>query len=46
MSDWVAVSVQVEDQGLLLCDGAGVSGRTTYTQTILHLHMFPYTEDW
>lgn len=38
MSDWVAVSIQVEDQSLLLCDGAGVSGCTTHTQTIFHLH--------
>lgn len=46
MSDWVTVSIQVEDQGLLLCDGAGVWGRATYTKTILHLHTFPFTEDW
>lgn len=46
MPDWVTVSVQVEDQRLLFRDGAGVSGRTTHTLTVLHLHTFPYTEAW
>lgn len=46
MSEWVTVSIQVEDQGLLLIDGAGLSGRATHTQTILHLHTFPYRENW
>lgn len=46
MSDRVAVSIKVEDQVLLLCDGAGVRGHATHTQTVLHLHTLPYTEDW
>lgn len=38
MSDRVTVSVEEEDQRRHLVDGAGVSGRTAHTQTVLHLH--------
>lgn len=37
MPDRMTVSVQEEDQGRHLFDGAGVSGRATHTQTVLHL---------
>lgn len=46
VSEWVTVGIQVQHQGLLLCDGAGLSGRATHTQTILHLYTFPCTESW
>lgn len=40
MPDRVAVSIQVQDQGVLLSDGAGVVGHTAHAQTALHLHTF------
>lgn len=42
MPDRMTVSIQEEDQGRHLFDGAGVSGRATHTQTVLHLRR----QDW
>lgn len=43
MPDRVTVSVQVEDQGLLLLDGAGLGGCAAHTEAILHLSTVQYT---
>lgn len=41
MSDRMTISIQEEDQGGHLVDGAGLSGRAAHAESVLHLH----TED-